>query len=482
MHRKLQASKYLRMVPRHDGYALYHSLYGGLCVVDENILHLFDVFRTPQSVHDVLDTNNAHDKERLASFMEVFQERGFLVEQGFRESSRLEHHLEKVGKDLHKGAQVGVVQLVLTNLCNFRCEYCFVENIYVSEERIEAQASESNRIMRAEDARVYLEKVIDLAKKNGRTALSVQFFGGEPLINWEVMKFVLEYFGSGERQGLDISYSIVTNGSLITEEIAEYCKKYKVSVIVSFDAPSGKQRRCTNGKNSAELVERSLSLLNKHYNRVAFNAVLSSETFEVFGVELVDFALRHYVFEIGVLLDLNPEFYERYAAEDIVDKLWEVYLHGRQKGVQLTGYWHMIFQQLVHRDPYRVRGFKTCSATGCQLSIEPSGEVFACKGSSGHFGSILHPDKLLSSRNYRKYALRTFRNSPECAGCEIEGFCSGFCLGPLEKKYGDISVIEKNTCAVYRKLTRRLIEDADTEEVAVFRMQVPEGVSNHVDE
>lgn len=475
MCRKLRTSKYLRIVPRHDGFALYHSLYGGLCIVDGNIRRLFEVFRTPKSISDVVGEDLAVDELHIGSFVRHFEEKGFLVEQDSKESSRLGHHLEKVGKNLHKGSQVGVVQLVLTNLCNFRCEYCFVESIYSSEERVKAQASKDNRVMRSDDARVYLERVIALARQNGKTALSVQFFGGEPLINWKVMKSVLEYFGAGEEQGLEIRYSIVTNGSLITEEIAEYCKKYKVSVIVSFDSPSGKQRCCTNGKDSGDLVERSLSLLNKYYNRVAFNAVLSSETFDVFGSDLVDFALAHYVFEIGVLLDLNPEFYERYHAEDIVDRLWDVYLYGKQKGVLLTGYWHMIFQQLLQKDLYKVRGFKTCSATGCQLSIEPSGEVFACKGSSGYFGNIRCPDDLLSSENYRKYALRTFLNSPACRGCEIEGFCSGFCLGPLEKKYGSILVVEKNTCAVYRELARRLIEDADRGELAVFSMQTKEG-------
>ncbi|UZJ37035.1 radical SAM/SPASM domain-containing protein [Prosthecochloris sp. SCSIO W1103] len=481
-YRKLRTSKYLRYIARHDGFALYHSLYGGLCIVDSDIRYLFEVFQTSRSAHEVVTAGCAFDELRIQSFMQLFEERGFLVEDGSNESGQLEDYLETMEKRLHKGGQVGVVQLVLTNLCNFRCEYCFVNSIYSSKERLDAQASKNNRVMHVEEARTYLENVIDIARKNGKTGLSVQFFGGEPLLNWKVMKFVLEHFGAGEEHGLEITYSVVTNGSLITDEIAAYCKKHKVSVIVSFDAPSGEQRVCKNGKNGGELVEQGLSLLNKYYNHVAFNAVLSSETFAVFGYELVDFALEHYVFEIGVLLDLSPGFYEKYSAKDIVDTLWDVYCYGKQKGVQLTGYWHMIFQQLVHKNLYRTRGFKTCSATGCQLSIEPSGDVFACKGSSGYFGNILRIDELLASENYRKYASRAFSNSPECAGCAIEGFCSGFCLGPLEKKYGSISVMEKNACAVYMELTRRLIADMDSEDVAVFTMQRPEKVEHHARE
>ncbi len=136
----------------------------------------------------------------------------------------------------------------------------------------------------------------------------------------------------------------------------------------------------------------------------------------------------------------------------------------------VTGYWHMIFQQMIYYKMFKDRGFKTCSATGCQLSVEPSGDVFACKGSSGYFGTILKPEKLLSSENYKTYALRTFRNAPECVGCEIENFCSGFCLGPLEKKYGTINVIEKNTCTLYKELTKRLIRNLNRNEIETYDM------------
>jgi uncharacterized protein len=97
--------------------------------------------------------------------------------------------------------------------------------------------------------------------------------------------------------------------------------------------------------------------------------------------------------------------------------------------------------------------------------------VYACKGSSGYFGNILEPEELLSSKNYWKYAMRTFQNAPECNGCEIELFCSGFCLGPLEKKYHDIHTIEKNTCRIYKELTKRLIEDVEIDEIEMYKLQ-----------
>jgi hypothetical protein len=74
------------------------------------------------------------------------------------------------------------------------------------------------------------------------------------------------------------------------------------------------------------------------------NSVLGEATFDLFQCDLVDFAFDHGVYEIGVVLDLDPAFYERRFADEITNKLWEVCKYGWSKGVVVTGYWHQIFQ------------------------------------------------------------------------------------------------------------------------------------------
>ncbi|MBI5025761.1 MAG: SPASM domain-containing protein [Nitrospirae bacterium] len=224
-------------------------------------------------------------------------------------------------------------------------------------------------------------------------------------------------------------------------------------------------------KSASEGIRKNLEFLKKNGNRVVFNAVFSKETFDFFDTALVDFALDYSIYEIGVLLDLDPAFYKKKKASDIVNRLMEIYTYGKSRGVIVTGYWHMIFQRMIVHDHFKYNRFKTCSATGCQLSIEPSGDVFACKASSGYFGHISKIEDLLSSNTYKGYALRTFRNASECAGCEIESFCSGFCLGPLEKKYKTIHVVEKSTCKVYKEMTRRLILDIERDSIENYRMR-----------
>lgn len=464
----LQTSHYVQIVPRLNDFAVYHSLFGGICIVDEEIIQLFELFHSPHSLNEVIQ--KGYLPEHIASFVTVFKPRHFLVNPAVDEYGLIKEKIDHRRKFLHTGEQIGVIQLVVTNLCNFRCEYCFVDSIYSSQERLELQSSHHNKVMDIEMADTAINQVITIVKKAGGKSLHIQFFGGEPLLNWKVIKYVLDTFGDGSTHNIDIGYSIVTNGSLITEEMAQYFETFCIPVVVSFDSPKGKHRIFTNKKSGINAIEQGLSLLNKYNNRIVFNSVLSEETFDYFDTDLVDFALNYTVSEIGVLLDLNPAFYENKKVKDIVDTLWKVYVYAKGKGVVVTGYWHMIFQQIMAYDYFKDRGYKTCSATGCQLSIEPSGDVFACKGSSGYFGHIVNISELLSSTVYRDYAMRAFRNAPACKGCEIENFCSGFCFGPLEKKYNNIYVVEEKTCKVYKEITKRLIQDLDKGDVDTFVM------------
>jgi len=462
-----QLSKYLKILPRKDDFAVYHSLHGRLCIMDRALVELLYFFKTPRSFEEAYNKNHCTE-ELLRDFLSIFGSRSFIVAPDENDSSWIKHYNDNRKESLKTGEQISIIQLVVTNHCNFRCSYCFVNSIYSYKKRLELQISKHNKVMSPEIARVSIETVIELLQKNGKQSLHIQFFGGEPIINWGVIEHVLETFGNGLNHGIKISYSIVTNGSLIDEKISEYLKRHNVAVIISFDSPKDRHRILANGTESIHAIEGCLVNLAKYDNRVVFNSVLCEDTFDFFDEDVVNFALRYNVKEIGVLLDLNPSFYENRSTKDIVDKLWKIYKYAKGQGVVITGYWHVIFQQMLMRDFPDDRGYRTCSATGCQLSIEPTGDIFACKGSSGYFGHISDLSGLLTSEVYENYAMRAFHIAPECSECEIKNFCSGFCLGPLEKKYGNIYAIEGNACGVYREITRRLIMDIDKDNVDVF--------------
>jgi uncharacterized protein len=467
---KLKVSRYLQIVPRDKDSAVYHSLFGNLELVDAEGKKLLESFKTPNSFDTVAEAFDKYDPSSIWSYINDMRARNFLVPEGADEYELIEANYKSRRQCLRSGYLVRALQLVVTNYCNFKCRYCFVENMYNSKERAELQHLPSNMKMSVDVARQSVNNLLNLLEKNGHRYLNIEFFGGEPLMNWPVIEFVLETFKNGSPKGVEIIYSITTNGCLITKKIADVLKNYGVNVTVSFDAPSRIEKSVVKKEKGGEQVKRNLEILKANGNWVTFNSVISKETIAEFdGKALVDIAIYYHISMIGLILDLDLEFYKNPDnKEKVLEALFSTYRYGQSQGIPIVGYWHQIFNQVIGKQPLNLfSGYKTCPATGCKLSVEPAGHIFICKCCSGYMGHISDLDHVLASSQYESYALQAYRNSPDCDGCEIEGFCSGVCMGSLEKKYNKTDAIEKNSCDVFRGITRKLIEHVSTNQVEV---------------
>lgn len=485
---RLRLSPDLVRVTHRRGTAVYHRTLGGLVALDAAAEHVLDAFGAGAVVGDVVRgavERERADPARCERLVEQLALRGFLDE-GVPAAPPAPNR------------RINVVQLVLVNGCNFGCTYCFegiqgsdltksaaaapkrqptpvtigsapdpagervgvdlLDPVYVSEERYRFQRDPHNRTMSPDAAVAYTRQALSVARSEGVGQVMVQFFGGEPLMNKPACLAVLDQVGSGAREGVAVEYTVVTNGSLITDEIAEAFARHRVGVCVSFDAPKSGARPLKNGRSSEPLVLAGLRRLRAHGNRIAINTALCSSTFDDVDESLVDFAVEMGVGEIGIVLDLDPGFYAEYGGDRIAARLMHLVRYGGERGVVVTGYWHQIFQLLAGFDVVADRGFKNCSAKGAQFSIEPNGEVFSCKAGSGHFGNIGEGRALLSTAGYQAHAALRYENPEYCHGCAIEGFCGGLCLGPLEKQHLTIDAVEIPACDTYRTVTEQLIQ------------------------
>ncbi|MCL6589192.1 MAG: radical SAM protein [Firmicutes bacterium] len=473
---KLRLSKHLQIIKRPLDYAVYHSLYGQLCLLDNAGIDFLKLFHHPVSREDVYAAYPQYPASVLENYINQFTSRLLIAPEDFDEYSFIAENRAIREKSLDNGYLVRALQLITSNSCNFKCKYCFVDNRYDSKERAEFQRRPSNMSMSYETAALAIEKLIELQKKHRRRNLYIEFFGGEPLTNWPVIEAVLENFKNGQNREMEIVYSITTNGSLITEKMAEVFKKYNVTVTISFDSPKNTERILADGRNVFDLTRKSLEILRRHQNWTTFNSVLSRETLHQFdGKGLVDFALNYQIGMIGLILDLDLEFYQSETNKaKVVEEIINTYQYAASRNLPVVGYWHQIFNQITGKQLLNLHsGYKTCPATGCKLSVEPEGHIFICKCCSGYLGHINSLEGALHSPKYREYSMQAYRNAPECEGCEIEGFCSGVCMGSLEKKYHDIQRIEKSSCQVFRELTRRLIENLDAKEAYQLYMPKP---------
>ncbi len=466
----LTVSKYLQVVPRKNDFAIYHSLFGDLRLIDAEGKRLLEAFESPDSIENVTGRFAGYDPLSIWSYINDLRSSGFLVEEESDEYGIIERDRRRREHYLSSGYLIRVLQLVLTNRCNFKCKYCFVNSMYDSREREYLQRAPENMNMSFETAERAVKALIDLCEKNGNRLLNVEFFGGEPMMNLPVIEKVLETFGGRSPGGVSISYSTTTNGWFITPGAAEMFKKHGVTVTVSFDSPGCDESVSLGMEKGGKKVRENLAILRDTGNWITFNSVICKENLDSYdGRRLVDDAKQFGVGMIGLILDLDLRFYKDPANKRrIVDALWETCRYGKEQGVPVVGYWQQLFRQITGQQPINlVSGYKTCPAAGCKLSVEPAGDVFICKCCSGRLGHISDLDKVIDSPGYREYAMQAYLNAPGCAGCEIEGFCSGVCMGALEKKYNKLDVVEKSTCEIYREITRKLIENMGREEARV---------------
>jgi sulfatase maturation enzyme AslB (radical SAM superfamily) len=137
---------------------------------------------------------------------------------------------------------VGATQLILADSCNMRCSYCY--GTYFAEDSRPAKS----KLMNSE----VVKAAVDFTHKIGAKQLG--FFGGEPLLNFKGIETAITH---SRRRGYDLEFSLTTNGSLITDEIADYFRKYEVTVSVSTDgAPDSHNatRKLGDGSDSHHKV------------------------------------------------------------------------------------------------------------------------------------------------------------------------------------------------------------------------------------
>lgn len=172
-------------------------------------------------------------------------------------------------------SSTGLHIFVVTNSCNLKCVYC--------------QAQNGNEIPNGFMTEEIAERAVDVALTSPNDNLSFEFQGGEPLANFSVIKHIVEYTEL-KKKSKTITYNIVTNLTLITQEIIDFIKKYNVGISTSIDGNElvHNMNRCyRNGKGSYSDVKQSIGQLK--LNDIKFGAIQTTTSNSLpFYKEIVD--------------------------------------------------------------------------------------------------------------------------------------------------------------------------------------------------
>jgi uncharacterized protein len=313
--------------------------------------------------------------------------------------------------------------------------------------------------MSPESLRRAVEYLLDKAGTNGK--VSVTFFGGEPLLRFPLIRTAV---GEARRMALErgkqISFSITTNGTLLTPEIAGFLKENGISVCLSIDGPReihDRNRPYPSGRGSYEDVARGLSVLmeNKNGFPVAARVTLGHGAVDVrktfdhlrgLGFDEVGFAPASAA--AGSPSALTEE--ELSAVMDRFRDLADGYVEDvRERRVPAFSNMSQILA-LIHRgDPMPY----PCGAGIGMLAADPSGAFYPCHRLCGVGDSFGTPGAGISEEARVRFldGARRRRESG-CDACWAKNFCSGGCYHDAYLRQGNLFAPSVHYCRWIKEL------------------------------
>lgn len=424
----IKLSKYTHVIPINSAtFALWNSLWLRVIFVNESTL---EAIRTedPLGIHPALlqalnDNNFIADDERdQAKLMEV------------RRS--LPHQ------------SIGLMYLIVTEGCNFGCGYCFLKDMVCNDHAIES-------MMTFEIAK----KAIDLFKKTIEASGVIEepmiiFYGGEPLLNWEVIHQALIY---AREQIPNISFTLNTNGSLITHEIAMVLKEMQVGVALSIDGKNHDVYRVNRGgEGTLAQVLAGLKILQEHGCAVGISCTVTDANLETLvddflwmiddlGADSVDF---------NVLLGKEPDEHYKERATAQILKCYQI---GLEKGVPVERVMRTIEPIIEGR-----LCLADCGGCGQQIVCAPDGQLGSCHAFLNdrsfffQFEDVPNPDQ---HELWLEWKTRSPFNIPECLDCPALGVCGGGCFYNSYLRDGSVWTVDKVNCTFVTTILQTALKD-----------------------
>ncbi len=367
------------------------------------------------------------------------------------------------------GNVVKALCLHVAHTCNLNCAYCFASQGKYHGERA---------LMSFEVGKQALDFLMD--NSGTRTNLEVDFFGGEPLMNFDVVKQLVAYARSVEKaRGKNFRFTLTTNGVLIDDDVIEFANRECANVVLSLDGRkeiNDRTRVDYAGNGSYDRIVPKFQKLvaarggKNYYMRGTFthaNPDFTNDVFHMADLGFSELSMEPVVCKPEDPAALTPEDLE------IVKNQYEILakdmIRRRRDGKPITFYHYMLD---LTGGPCIYKRISGCGSGTEYMAVTPWGDLYPChqfvgdeKFKLGDVWNGVTNDEL--RENFRKCNVYA---RPECADCWAKLYCSGGCAANAYHATGDIRGVYKAGCELFRKriecaIMMKIAEDEDNESV-----------------
>lgn len=346
------------------------------------------------------------------------------------------------------------IWLDITEQCNFRCTYCFVDK--------------HPKRMTEETMEKVIDTLYDLKQKHGYGQIQLFMAGGEPLSEFHLIKKIVEKVRKIEAKHKPAFYlKIITNGSLLTEEIAKYLRDNNVRISISLDGIGDvhdQTRRLPNGSGTFKYVQRGLSIAKKYNILNNIGAVITLKNINTIH-QLAKYCLKNnIVMCLGFFKKCNNLCDERTINNDksIIPgykrMLKTIYSYYEEQKMETSPLFdHYLLDGLKYP---MIRSGQSCGAGEVYFSISTEGKVRFCPTSTLEIGTITGMDFILKARNNKSLSIfqkASIEKIPECKKCTWKYLCAGGC--GIERYYLNNGTNKPSPkCSIYKSLITTVLD------------------------
>ena len=414
--------------------------------------------------YDVIGMYADHDKDDVVSAMlEKYSGDNDITEAEIRDCLDDIEELKNEGKlfaedeyaDLAfdfkaRNTVVKALCLHVAHTCNLNCEYCFASQGKYHGDRA---------LMSFEVAKQAIDFLIE--NSGTRKNLEIDFFGGEPLMNFDVVKEITAYCRSIEKEkGKNFRFTLTTNGVLLNDEVIDFANKECHNVVLSLDGRKevhDRLRKTVNGSGSYDIIVPKFQHFverrgNKgYYIRGTYthnNIDFTNDIFHMADLGFTELSMEPVVCPpddpYALTYDDLPVLFEQYEilAKDM--------LRREKEGKPITFYHYMLD---LNAGPCIYKRISGCGSGTEYMAVTPWGDLYPCHQFVGNPDYLLGNvyDGVTNPAVQDEFKLCNAYARPDCKDCWAKLYCSGGCAANAYHATGSVTGTYQYGCELFKK-------------------------------
>jgi uncharacterized protein len=416
-------------------------VYDVIAVIVENNLENVDKSELYDTLKDKIEISDSDLSEIVDEISELKDEGMLFTEDIYEKSIDAFKNRETVVKALC---------LHIAHDCNLKCKYCFAE---------EGEYHGRRALMSYEVGKKALDFLVD--NSGHRVNLEVDFFGGEPLMNWQVVKDLVAYGRSLEEpKHKKFRFTLTTNGVLLNDDIIEFVNREMANVVLSVDGRKevhDRMRPLAGGQGSYDLVipkfKRVAESRNQtnYYVRGTFTHF--NKDFAADVCHLADLGFK----QISVEPVVAPESEEYALVEADIPEIKAEYdklsaeMIKRHKEGKGFNFFHFMID--LKGGPCVYKRLSGCGSGTEYLAVTPWGDFYPCHQFVGHEEFLMgNVDTGITRTDIREdFKACNVYSKEKCKKCFAKFYCSGGCAANSYNFHGNINDAYDLGCELQRK-------------------------------